>query len=294
MKLRILFFLFITFKIFPSYAGQRDTVRLFYDINKKELTQQNKITLDSVSSFIRDTTVVKIHGFADYLGKRDSNYTLSTARAEIVKAYLLRLHSKSERLFANGKGQVDVSTKAHSVIGAPFNRRVEIIFSPPATVKAAPKKAVVTTRPRDTLRYKRKDDSVMRRIDNLANKKIGDSISFKELTFLPGRHFLRQSAVPYMVELKDYMKAHPTLKIEIQGHICCQYDGRDGADFDTRKNNLSLMRAKFIYDFLVSEGIDPQRMLFKGLGSKEPKVYPELSADDQDQNRRVVIVLIGK
>ncbi len=112
---------------------------------------------------------------------------------------------------------------------------------------------------------------------------------------MPGRHFLRQAAIHYMVALKDCLKANPNLKIEIQGHICCQYDNKDGLDFDTKKNNLSLTRAKYIYDYLFRrEGITPDRLRYKGLGSKEPKVFPELSAYDQDQNRRVVIVLLGK
>jgi outer membrane protein OmpA-like peptidoglycan-associated protein len=294
MKLKLLFCLFILLKALPSWSCRRDTIRLFYDINQKELTAGHKATLDSLSRFIRDTTVVKIHGFADYLGKRDSNFTLSTARAEIVKAYLQKLHSKSERLFANGKGQVDVSTKAHSTIGAPFNRRVEVIFARPAAPKPAPKKLMIVPRWRDTLRLKKKDDSVYTRINNIGGRNVGDSISFTELTFLPGRHFLRQSAVHYMVALKDLLKAHPNLKIEIQGHICCQYNGKDGEDFDTRKNELSLTRAKFIYEYLVSEGINPTRLTYKGLGSKEPKVYPEMSSIDQDVNRRVVIVLTGK
>jgi len=294
MKLKLLFCLLIILKALPSWSCQRDTIRLFYDINQKDLTPRHKITLDSLSRFISDTTVVKIHGFADYLGKRDSNFTLSTARADIVKAYLLKQHSKSERLFANGKGQIDASKKALSAVGELFNRRVDIIFFRPGMAKPAPKKQMVVPRLRDTLRPKKKDDSVYTRINNIGVRNVGDSISFSELIFQPGRHFLRQSAVPYMVALKDLLKAHPNLKIEIQGHICCQYNGKDGEDFDTHKSELSLNRAKFIYDYLVAEGISPFRLTYKGLGSKEPKVYPELSSLDQDQNRRVVIVLTGK
>jgi len=294
MKLKIILCLVIVLKALPSWSCQRDTVRLFYGINQKDLTDRHKVTLDSLSRFISDTTVVKIHGFADYLGKRDSNFTLSTARAEIVKAYLLKQHSKSERLFANGKGQIDASKKALSVMGELFNRRVEVIFFRPNTAKHPLKKQPVVPRLRDTVRLKKKDDSVYTRINNIGVRNVGDSISFSELIFQPGRHFLRQSAVPYMVALKDLLKAHPNLKIEIQGHICCQYNGRDGEDFDTRKFELSLSRAKFIYDYLVSEGINQARLTYKGLGSKEPKVYPEMSSIDQDQNRRVVIVLTGK
>lgn len=288
MKLKSLFFLIILLKGLPSYSCQQDTIKLFYNINQKELSSQQKIILDSLSHFLSDTTAVHIYGFADYLGKRDSNYTLSKARAETVKQYFLSLHSKNARMVADGKGQVDATTKNLSASGEPLNRRVDIIFA-----KAAPKKRIAVIHLKETP-IKRKDDSVYLRIDNIAKLNVGDSVSFKELIFIPGRHFLRQAAIHYMVALKDLLKAHSNLKIEIQGHICCQYDNKDGLDFDTKKNNLSLMRAKFIYDYLVSEGISPDRLRYKGLGSKEPRVYPEQSADDQNQNRRVVIVLIGK
>ena len=76
---------------------------------------------------------------------------------------------------------------------------------------------------------------------------IGDSVSFNELTFLPGRHYLRSSAWPYMVAIKNTLKEHQNLKIEIQGHICCQYDNKDGLDYDSGKANLSLNRAKYIF-----------------------------------------------
>ncbi|MFI5138347.1 MAG: OmpA family protein [Sphingobacteriales bacterium] len=296
MKLKNLLFLLIILKVLPGRCCQRDTTRLFYEINKKELTAKHKVTLDSLSHYLSDTTTIRIVGFADYLGKRDSNYTLSTARAQTVRNYLLTLHSNNERIVADGRGQIDGTSKTFSVLGEPFNRRVDIIVAKPAPkikIIAAPLKVAVRKK-KDTMTVRRKDDSVYTRIKDLPKLNIGDSVSFKELTFQPGRHFLRQVAVHYMVAIKDCLKANPNLKIEIQGHICCQYNNRDGLDIDERKNNLSLTRAKFIYDYLVSEGISPDRLRYKGLGSKEPKVYPELSADDQNQNRRVVIVIVGK
>jgi outer membrane protein OmpA-like peptidoglycan-associated protein len=309
MKLKILFCLLILLKALPSWSCGRDTTRLFFYINQSALSSRHKATLDSLSHLLSDTTAVQIRGFADYLGKRDSNYTLSKARAETVKNYLLILHSKNVRMVAEGWGQVDAATKNISALGEPFNRRVDIIVAKAApknqiavkaipadkiTIKARPVDRITALISREPISEKRKDDSVYTRISDLPKLKIGDSVSFKELTFQPGRHFLRRAAVPYMVALKDCLRDHPSLKIEIQGHICCQNDGKDGLDFDTNKNNLSVNRAKFIYDYLVSEKINADRLRYKGLGSKEPKIFPELSAEDQNQNRRVVIVLLAK
>ena len=298
MRPKNLLCLLILLKATSAWASQRDTVRLYYNINQKELSPSHKITLDSLSDFIGDTTTIKIFGFADYLGRRDSNYNLSKVRAAAVKNYLLTLHSGNRSIVTDGKGQVDALSKNLRPLGEPLNRRVDIVITKPApkikvAAVAVPVRQPVTIRP-EIAPVKRPDDSVYARINDLPKLNVGDSVSFKEITFLPGRHFLRQAAIHYMVALKDCLKANPNLKIEIQGHICCQYDNKDGLDFDTKKNNLSLTRAKYIYDYLVDEGIKPDRLRYKGLGSKEPKVFPELSAYDQDQNRRVVIVLLGK
>src|ERR1700729_3793057 len=109
MKLKNLLFLLILLKATSAWSYQRDTVRLFYNINQKELSPAHKITLDSLSRLLSDTTLVHIWGFADYLGRRDSNYTLSKARAETVKNYLLNVHGGNRSIFADGKGQVDAT-----------------------------------------------------------------------------------------------------------------------------------------------------------------------------------------
>ncbi len=304
MNYKLLLCVFIFLKVLPAQASPIDTVRLFYNINQTALTAHHKATLDSLNRSLTDTMTVRIYGFADYLWKRDSNDSLSKVRAEEVKKYLLSLHSKNIKIVANGKGQLDASTKNLSPLGEPFHRRVDIIVSK-AQKAISPAKIPVRTIPEDkigkmlssqppSVNIKIKDDSVYNRISDLPKLKIGDSVSFKEFTFQPGRHFLRQIAIPYMVALKNCLKENPNVKIEIQGHICCETDGRDGLDFDTHKNTLSINRAKFIYDYLIDEGIKAERLRYKGLASKEPKVFPELSAEDQNQNRRVVIVLLAK
>ncbi len=298
MRPKNLLCLLILLEATSAWACQKDTVRLFYNINQRELSPRHKITLDSLGKFMSDTATIKIWGFADYLGRRDSNLTLSKARAATVRNYLLSQHNSNSSIVTDGKGQVGAASKNLSPLGEPLNRRVDIIITKPAPKIKVAAVPVHITEPikikEEPIPAKRGDDSVYARINDLPKLNVGDSVSFKELTFLPGRHFLRQAAIHYMVALKDCLKANPNLKIEIQGHICCQYDNKDGLDFDTKKNNLSLTRAKYIYDYLLDEGITADRLRYKGLGSKEPKVYPELSAYDQDQNRRVVIVLLGK
>jgi len=272
----------------PAFSQQRDrdTLQLFYNIGQKELSVVNKAKLDSLNSLLIDTSKVYIFGFADYLGKKGSNYFLSKHRAETVRDYLLNLHGKNI-FIANGKGEVGSATDYVSPLGEPVNRRVDIIITPSLKKnKNIPLKTTSATL--------KKNDSVYKRINSLAKLKVGEGISFKELTFLPGRHYLNPGAMPILVALTAYLKAHKNLKIEIQGHVCCITGNDDGYDTDVSQPKLSETRAKFIYDYLVSEGIKAERMRYRGLGGTDPKVSPELTADDQNQNRRVVIVVLAK
>jgi outer membrane protein OmpA-like peptidoglycan-associated protein len=271
MNLKSLLFLLVILKTIPSYSAGLDTVKLYYKINQKELSPKNRGKLDSLNRFLIDNTSVHVLGFADYLGSTESNYPLSQGRAEVVKAYLMRLHKNNVQIIANGKGEITATTKKLSRLGEPLNRRVDIIYP-----------------------HKKKEDNFHTRVNNLSKLNVGESISFKELTFQGGRHYLNASAVPYLDTLTLFLKKHENLKIEIQGHICCEYNHPDGYDIDVGKNNLSVTRAKFIYEYLLSKGIKGQRMLFKGVGSSDPEIYPEVTVDDQTRNRRVQIVLIGK
>jgi len=288
MKLKILLSPFIILKCLPALCQQQDTIQLFYKIGQKELSVANKAKLDSLNSLLIDTSKVYIFGFADYLGHRGPNYFLSKHRAETVKDYLLNLHGKNI-FIADGKGQVNPATKNVSALGDPLNRRVDIIVTPSLKGNKKVNHPLKTAGP-----VLKKKDSVYKRINNLATLNVGESVSLKELTFLPGRHLLEPEAIPILKTLTAYLKTHKKLIIEIQGHVCCIPANQDGFDSDSQQNNLSLTRAKFVFDYLVSKGIKANRMRYKGLGGADPKVSPELTAEDQAQNRRVVIVLLHK
>ena len=83
------------------------------------------------------------------------------------------------------------------------------------------------------------------------------------------------------------MEENENLRIEIQGHICCQ--------LVTDKNDVSTARAKAIYNFLIRNRIDRKRMSFKGYGTSKPiHTIPEKNETEADENRRVEILLLEK
>jgi outer membrane protein OmpA-like peptidoglycan-associated protein len=89
----------------------------------------------------------------------------------------------------------------------------------------------------------------------------------------------------------ESLKKMPDVKIELQGHICCHGKQGDGLDIETGMENLSVMRAKEVHDYLIAKGVDKKRLVYKGLGNNFPKVWPEMSNADQVANRRVEAVI---
>ena len=89
-----------------------------------------------------------------------------------------------------------------------------------------------------------------------------------------------------MYDLLFVMQNNPSLKIQIQGHICCiAKDGR----------NLSLERAKQVRRWLVYQRIPQYRITVTGFGTTQP-IYPipEENEEQAAANRRVEIEIISK
>ena len=56
----------------------------------------------------------------------------------------------------------------------------------------------------------------------------------------------------------------------IEGHVCCTQGERDAMDRKTKKRNLSVARAKYVYDYLAKNGVHRSRMKYVGHRRKLP------------------------
>ena len=87
-------------------------------------------------------------------------------------------------------------------------------------------------------------------------------------------------------ELLQIMSSTPTLKIEIQGHICCK---------EVEVEDISIKRAKTVYNFLLSNGITESRISYRGFASSRPiHPLPERNEEERVANRRVEILILEK
>jgi outer membrane protein OmpA-like peptidoglycan-associated protein len=270
-------------------AVPTDTLHLYYGIGVYKLSKIKMEQISLVSDSASNGSAIEINGFADYLGTRGFNQGLSVKRAEEVKKYLGSL-GRNLSINAKGKGQVPPGA-FHTKAGEPANRRVDLIFNKRIVKKPGdiPTLSASPNDHPDPLKEK-----FRAKVDSLSLIEIGKSIDFGELTFEPGSHRLTPEALPLLKEITNFLANNKSIAFEIRGHICCNYQQPDGFDIDSKTNNLSLNRAKEVYEYFLANGISFQRMAFKGVGSMQPKIYPELSAKDQKTNRRVEIIILSK
>lgn len=123
-------------------------------------------------------------------------------------------------------------------------------------------------------------------MQSIAEAKAGDKIVMKDLNFVVNTFVVVNESRPKMFELLMVMQQIPSLRIEIEGHVCCTPSDR---------TDLSTKRAKSIKNFLIHFGIEAQRVTFKGYGSTQPKFpIPEQNEDEKAANRRVEIKIIAR
>lgn len=275
--------------LFISFSAvafcQQQQVNIYFDYNKSDLTATAVKELDSIVSTGTALLNVQLSGYCDSIGNLVYNDHLSLQRVDVVKQYLLK-KGISESVFnkEDGFGKRKPLNDNATADKRSLNRRVEILFTR-TKIKEAEKPVEITEKPVSSdLETKIKDTAT----------KAGEKIILQNMNFIGGRHYLVPASQPMLEELLRVLQKYPSLKIEIQGNICCVFDGTDGVDFDTQRKDLSVARAKTIYDYLVSKGISSERLSYKGLGSRHPIFYPERNADEQAANRRVEINILAK
>ena len=259
-----------------------------FDYDKSNLDNKDKAVLVSlINQFSKKD--ITINGFTDSDGDANYNQALSLRRANSVKHFLIKNGYPASKIIGiNANGEVANGVKAS-------NRKVEIYLdletfnSPEIDTKIITAKKPVS----EVIKVETKKKKAVPLKDEISNLEIGESLAIKNLNFKPGRHFLLPESEPTLKDLLQILKDNPTLKIEVQGHICCTTPDLDGRDNDTGTMNLSVNRAEYIYNYFINNGISPYRLSYKGFGASKPLVR-EITDEDRLKNRRVEIMVVEK
>jgi len=111
----------------------------------------------------------------------------------------------------------------------------------------------------------------------------GSSVILKNLYFDVDSANLKPVSFPELKKLILFLQINPKVELEIAGHT-------DNSGSVAHNMQLSLHRAESVYQYLIKKGIDPDRLSFKGYGSREP-IANNASEAGRARNRRVVITV---
>nr|WP_314496421.1 OmpA family protein [uncultured Chryseobacterium sp.] len=251
---------------------------IYFKNNSFDLDRESQKKLDSLAQ-LKSHLTFRVFGNANPLGNADSNKILSDRRAKTVTEYLKKRIGINCTLSSSvGLGiSKQINDNSTEILQA-RNRRVDIFIEKTLAVG-------------EKISRKQYPSFFDTKIETM---KVKDTFSLPDVNFIGGRHVWLPKAKPKIDQLLKILKDNPTLEVELQGHICCDYENFDGEDQDFGTFNLSFTRADSIKEFLVKMGIDSQRVRAEGRGHLNPVIFPEVTEEDRTKNRRVELVLIKK
>jgi len=112
------------------------------------------------------------------------------------------------------------------------------------------------------------------------------SVVLKNIFFDLGKFDLKPESTIELDNIFQLLKENPTLKIQISGHT--DNIGK-AADNMTLSNN----RAQAVVKYLVSKGIEPARLSFKGFGATKP-VADNATEEGRARNRRTELQVVSQ
>ncbi|WP_299114936.1 OmpA family protein [uncultured Winogradskyella sp.] len=251
--------LFITLSFQLAFAQKEIKHQVYFLTDQYEIpeTEESRLLLFLSEIENMDIRKISIYGFCDDRGSDSYNMVLSQQRADAIKEVFSN-NEFDESVITNvdGKGEILLNVvndiDLYKIRG--LNRKVEIIvqpYDPPRVKVEQPKKETTEELLSGDL-------------------KEGDKIKLENILFRTGYSYLTKQSKAVLDNIADILVERTDIYFTIEGHVCCTHGTRDAIDRKTKKRNLSLARAKTVYDYLVDKGVKRYRMRFVGQKRKFP------------------------
>ncbi|WP_338375250.1 OmpA family protein [uncultured Flavobacterium sp.] len=245
-----LFFLF-----FISICFSQNKQRFYFDFNESSFNATQENDFQNWLTANANIEIIKIEGYCDYVGTTDYNVQLAQKRIDFV---LNKLKTKN--------------IVSKTIIQKPFGEDFE-------------QDTIQDLNRRVDLYYIEKEES----LENFMDKNIlGKTIVLKNLNFYNNSGTFLPESKPVLEELLAILNKYPKLKIEIQGHICCQ-----SVEQANKIEDIAKVRALAVYVYLTNNGIHEERLSYKSFKSTKPLFpIPEKNEEQRMANRRVEIMIL--
>jgi outer membrane protein OmpA-like peptidoglycan-associated protein len=110
-----------------------------------------------------------------------------------------------------------------------------------------------------------------------------EKVTFNNIQFEKGKSILLASSESVLLQVSDYMSRYPNLKIDLIGY--CSDEGSIELN-----EQLSVARAKSVYEWLIKNSVDASRLTFKGMGTANP-IAEGTSESARAINRRTEFII---
>ncbi len=122
-----------------------------------------------------------------------------------------------------------------------------------------------------------KNKTVVPEPKEIPKVELGIPIPLK-IVFEGGTANILEESYPEIDRLLEIMKSDVTLKVQLNGHVCCDND-----------QDLSERRARAVKSVLMNNGITENRMTTEGFGNTQP-LFEDDTEEHRHRNRRVEAV----
>lgn len=240
-----------------SLFAQTEMVQLFFKLNVSTLDQSSIKKLEKLKTQEQSILIKSVTAYTDLSGNDSINVPLAESRRDVVVRHLQDLGLAVETSSAPACAYPTNSTKQKDHA---YWRRVDIVYE-------------VGTK-KNELEF-----------NGVQLSGVKDKIQPIPLTieFENASPIVREYSIPEMDKLFQFLNKNQNVDIFIRGHVCCTSD-----------YNISLSRAKALNDYLVRRGISQNRLSYEGFSNTIPLVWPELSPEDQQRNKRVDVIFTIK
>jgi outer membrane protein OmpA-like peptidoglycan-associated protein len=278
--------------VFPAHSQQqqRDTLILHFSLDRYVI-QPGDLPVEKLRSVLGSKKIdsVFITGYTDKTGPLAYNLHLSAQRAASAGRYLQNLMSTggdNNRWHIAGGGIAPTPGQSDSA-----NRRAEIIISyvadAPPVATLHPDTSQLTAISADSTRSPAAgSDSTQPTAAGSDSTQPTAVISLQHINFVldtPIPTDATQMILPgYVTQLQQYKDRH----LEIDGYVNSFVPLRGPTD---PLFILSVKRAKYIYDYLVGAGFDPNKLTYKGMGNASPINPDPATREEMNANMRVEI-----
>jgi outer membrane protein OmpA-like peptidoglycan-associated protein len=254
MKWLLLIATFFSFEL--GYAQEEEIYSIFFEFDKFSLKEEQA---EGVLAFVQkiDTArieSIQIYGYCDDRGKDEYNFVLSTNRATTVKNKLIERGIKSKIIITlEGKGRIMLDEDLQTDIpeARSKNRRVDVVVNYKSiTIENLKIPGVYSSIRKDAVK--------------------GDRIYLEKVLFERGSSQLTVQAKKELDKIALQLLKFKNIQFEVQGHVCCTPTyHREAVDRETKKRELSVNRAKRVYNYLFKKGISDARMTYRGYGNTQ-------------------------